>query len=80
MAGKEGYPTWAYDYSASHNKQFIEILGPYRGTTNEKIMVRSSPLVALFVTNSPCYIICYIRPPFARREIRSRIRELREMG
>ena len=45
MTGKEGYPTWAYDCAVSHNKQFLEVCGPFRGATNDKTMVRDSALV-----------------------------------
>ncbi len=51
MTCKEGYPTWAYDCSVSLNKQFIKIVGAFRGTTNDKTMSRSSPLITSLGTD-----------------------------
>ena len=45
MTWKEGYPTWAYDCAVPHDKQFLEVCGPFRGATNAKTMVRDSSLV-----------------------------------
>ncbi len=51
MTGKEGYPTWAYDCTVSHNVQFMEVHGPFRGATNDKTMFRDSPSVNRLKTN-----------------------------
>jgi hypothetical protein len=45
MVGKEGYPTWGYDCVVSHTRQILEVVGPFRGNTNDKTMVRSSDFV-----------------------------------
>jgi len=45
MTGKEGYPTWGYDCTVTHNRQFLEVHGPFRGNTNDKTMVRDSKFV-----------------------------------
>ena len=45
MTGKEGYPTWAYDYTVSHSMQFLEVHGPFRGATNDKTMVRDKKYI-----------------------------------
>ena len=47
MTGKEGYPTWGYDCTVAHTRQFLEVHGPFRGNTNDKTMVRDSPFVKL---------------------------------
>lgn len=49
--GKEGYPTWAFDCSFSHNRQFLEVHGAFYGATNDKTMVRTSDLVRRLSTD-----------------------------
>jgi hypothetical protein len=45
MKGKEGYPTWGYDCTVTHNRQFLEVRCAFRGNTIDKTMVRDSPIV-----------------------------------
>ena len=51
MTGKEGYPTWCFDCSVGHNRQFLDVHGPFRGATNDKTMVRTSELVQRLSTD-----------------------------
>jgi hypothetical protein len=54
MACKEGYPTWGYDCTVTHNRQFLEVHGAFRGNTNDTTMVRDSPIV-IKLTQDPLF-------------------------
>ncbi len=52
MVGKEGYPTWGYDCTVTHNRQFLEVHGAFRGNMNDTTMVRDSPFVSLLAEDT----------------------------